>query len=64
VDTVDFNLLAANFAQTVSGASAAAGENVGALVPEPASGALVLLTSMLPALRRRRSEFSKAEIEQ
>ena len=47
VDTIDFNLLAANFAKSVPG------DSLGSVVPEPASGAMLLAACMLAARRRR-----------
>jgi len=50
VDTVDFNLLASNFSKTAAGPAA-----LGALVPEPASIALLALASCSLIARRRRA---------
>ena len=46
VDTIDFNLLATNFAQVL------ASSNVGVLIPEP--GALALVSLIAPTLLARR----------
>ena len=48
VNALDFNALASNFGQTLSSPA------LGALVPEPASIAMIVITATTLATRRRR----------
>ena len=52
VDTVDFNLLASNFGQTV--AAPAHASALGAVVPEPGTATLLLTGAVTGLMSRRR----------